>query len=107
MKHMLGSLPMLLTIGVTVLGSADAAFAQSACELQKLLASDGESLDNFGISVAMDGDTAVVGSPRHCENGDSPGAAYFGFRPTTTCVRGEIGTGSCSIDTNARRTRLR
>ncbi len=30
---------MLLTIGVSVLGPADASFAQGACELQELFAS--------------------------------------------------------------------
>ena len=63
MNHMLLSLPMLLTIGVTVLGSVDASFAQNACELQKLVASDGESSEHFGLSVAMDGDIAVIGAP--------------------------------------------
>ena len=63
MNHILGPLSRLLTICVAVLGSADASFAQNACELQKLFASDGESSEHFGISVAMDGDIAVIGAP--------------------------------------------
>ena len=38
----------------------------------KLTASDGAADDEFGYSVAMDGDTVVVGAPNH----GGPGAAY-------------------------------
>ena len=39
---------------------ADAQVTQT--EVQKLLASDKASYDRFGISVAIDGDTAVIGA---------------------------------------------
>ncbi|EYF01444.1 Hypothetical protein CAP_8277 [Chondromyces apiculatus DSM 436] len=42
----------------------------------KLLAADGEGLDCFGSSVAVSGDTAVVGAFREGENGPLSGAAY-------------------------------
>ena len=42
----------------------------------KLLASDGEELDNFGRSVAVSGDFAVVGAPYENENSPFAGAAY-------------------------------
>ena len=45
-------------------------------EVTKLLASDGGSLDNFGISVAVSGDTAVVGARLDDDNGDESGSAY-------------------------------
>ena len=42
-------------------------------QLQKLTATDGEEGDSFGTSVAVSGDTAVVGAP---DNASSTGAAY-------------------------------
>ena len=44
--------------------------------LGKLTASDAAAGDQFGISVAVDGDTAVVGSYRDDEAGDDSGSAY-------------------------------
>jgi len=38
-------------------------------EQAKLLASDGADLDRFGASVALDGDTAVVGATTNDDNG--------------------------------------
>jgi hypothetical protein len=46
---------------------------------QKVFASDGASFDNFGNSVDIDGDTAVVGSFRDGDGTDS-GAAYVFVR---------------------------
>ncbi len=45
-------------------------------EQQKLTASDGSSNDEFGISVAVDADTAVIGAHWHDKVGDNSGAAY-------------------------------
>src|SRR4051794_30671794 len=42
----------------------------------KLLASDGTDFDTLGSSVALSGDTAVVGAPRNDERGTDAGAAY-------------------------------
>jgi hypothetical protein len=42
----------------------------------KLLASDGAADDELGASVALFGDAAVVGAPRHNHSGVSWGAAY-------------------------------
>lgn len=42
----------------------------------KLLADDGQPGDFFGWSVAVDGDTAVVGAYLEDEKGDAAGAAY-------------------------------
>ncbi|MEZ4224258.1 MAG: FG-GAP repeat protein [Polyangiaceae bacterium] len=47
----------------------------------KLVASDGLADDEFGTSVALDGDTAVVGAPRNFKSG---GAAYAFVRTGTT-----------------------
>lgn len=61
---------------------------QDAVETAKLLASDGAANDNFGVSVAISGDTAIVGA-----NGDDVGAnvnqgsAYvFNAPPTAATV---------------------
>ena len=46
-------------------------------ELEKLTASDGTASDRFGISVAVSGDTAVVGAPHEAVDGrPQEGAAY-------------------------------
>ena len=45
-------------------------------EVKKLSASDFERLDRFGYSVAINGDTAVVGAWSEDSGGDQAGAAY-------------------------------
>lgn len=42
----------------------------------KLTAADGSGGDNFGVSVAMDGDTAVIGASSDRDNGINSGSAY-------------------------------
>ena len=51
-------------------------------QLFKLLPSDGAAFDNFGISVAISGTTAVVGAWKDDDNGSSSGSAYL-FDTTT------------------------
>ena len=46
---------------------------------QKLVANDGLAEDSFGMTVALDGDTAVVGA-----NGDGGGSVYVFVRLGTT-----------------------
>ncbi|MCH7495657.1 MAG: T9SS type A sorting domain-containing protein [Candidatus Marinimicrobia bacterium] len=55
----------------------------SWAEEAKLLASDGAADDQFGVSVSISGDYAVVGAFFHDDNGDSSGSAYL-FRRTGT-----------------------
>jgi hypothetical protein len=45
-------------------------------EQAKLLPSDGAADHFFGLSVAVDGDTAVIGAPRDDDNGARSGSAY-------------------------------
>ncbi|MCH8920375.1 MAG: FG-GAP repeat protein, partial [Chloroflexi bacterium] len=52
--------------------SAEAALA----EVLKLTASDAQASVEFGFSVAVDGDTAVVGAFRESAGGSNAGAAY-------------------------------
>jgi hypothetical protein len=51
---------------------------------QKLTASDGVASDFFGISVAMEADTAVIGASGDDDNGSSSGSAYVFTRSATT-----------------------
>jgi hypothetical protein len=58
--------------------SSSSASAQTPIllESQKLLASDATARDNFGYSVAVSGDTAVVGAYGDDDNGSESGSAY-------------------------------
>jgi len=51
---------------------------------QKLTASDTEDGDIFGASVAIDGDTAIVGAPYESTGGTQSGAAYVFTRSGST-----------------------
>ena len=48
----------------------------------KLTASGGAAYDNFGISVAVDGDTVVVGAPGNDGAGADSGSVYVFVKPT-------------------------
>lgn len=50
----------------------------------KLTASDGAAGDRFGVSVAVSGDTAVVGSANDDDDGTNSGSAYVFVRSGTT-----------------------
>jgi hypothetical protein len=54
-------------------------------EEAKLLASDGAADDWFGYSLAVSGDTAVIGAFRHDDNGPDSGSAYI-VKLTPACV---------------------
>lgn len=45
-------------------------------QIARLTASDGHSIDAFGISVSVEGDTIVVGAPNNSEDAVRAGAAY-------------------------------
>ena len=45
-------------------------------ETAKLIAYDAAADDEFGISVALDGDTAVIGARQNDDNGSQSGSAY-------------------------------
>ncbi len=50
----------------------------------KIIASDGAPLDSFGISVSIDGDTALIGAEGDDDTGDFSGSAYVFIRTGTT-----------------------
>jgi len=51
---------------------------------QKLVANDGAANDYFGNSVALDGDTAVIGAYYDDDNGSKSGSVYVFVRSGTT-----------------------
>ncbi|MFA5103547.1 MAG: FG-GAP repeat protein, partial [Candidatus Thermoplasmatota archaeon] len=53
-------------------------------EQQKLLPPDGVTDAQFGISVDLDGDTAIIGANRDDDNGIRSGSAYIYTRSDTT-----------------------
>ena len=61
--------------------SAEASLAQLALQQAQLTAADGAAVDWFGYAVAVYGDTALVGAPRHEVSGvATAGAAYVFVR---------------------------
>ena len=48
-------------------------------QVTKITASDGAAGDEFGFSVAISGDTAIVGADRDDDNGGESGSAYVYF----------------------------
>ena len=53
-------------------------------QVTKITASDGAANDQFGISVAISGDTAIVGAFRDDDNGTDSGSAYL-FGESALC----------------------
>ena len=51
-------------------------------ELTKIFASDGASADQFGFSVSISGNTAIVGASGDSDNGSFSGSAYIFERDT-------------------------
>lgn len=69
--------PLLRIIAPAALALCVLPLAAQQTEEQKLLASDGASSDSFGLSVAVSGNTAVVGAPWDDDQGAQSGSAYF------------------------------
>ena len=60
--------------------------AQVVNEQAKLTASDATVLDEFGVAVAVEGGTAVIGAWKDDDNGASSGSAYVFERDSLTGV---------------------
>jgi hypothetical protein len=58
-------------------------------QVAKLTASDGTAKDNFGWSVSISGDYAVVGAPADDNNGTDSGSAYI-FKRSGTSWREQV-----------------
>jgi len=52
-------------------------------EAQKLTANDGAAEDTFGVSVSIDGESALIGTPGDDDHGSGSGAAYVFKRGVT------------------------
>ena len=65
-----------------LIGGTRPAYADLGDQLFKLLADDGAEFDNFGVSVAISGATAIVGARWDDDNGPDSGSAYL-FDTTT------------------------
>ena len=77
---MKSSFKMMFLFPLVGLGSLFGVCANAATptanEVAQLLANDAASNDQFGFSVAVDGDTVVVGAYLDDDNGDNSGSAY-------------------------------
>lgn len=60
------------------------AAAQGAEQQSKLIAGDGAVVDQFGVSVSVSGDTAVIGANLDDDAGDASGAVYVFARNGAT-----------------------
>ncbi|EDY84460.1 Carbohydrate binding domain protein [Verrucomicrobiia bacterium DG1235] len=58
-------------------GSAYLLDARTGAQIAKLIPGDGAAYDNFGSSVAISGNTAIVGSRSDDDNGTDSGSAYL------------------------------
>ena len=75
----------VLVVGENIQTQIDLILAENLCttlrtewtQAAKILASDAEASDYFGYSVAISGDTAIVGAIYEDEGGSSAGAAYI------------------------------
>ena len=80
MKIQLKSILSAAICGFVLLLEAPYASAQTLNEIAKLLDSNGEASDGFGGSVAVDGDTAVIGALQADGNVGGTGAAFVFLR---------------------------
>jgi len=65
-------------------GISQASMGGEFMETQKLLAADGAGGDNFGYSLVIDGDTAIIASMLDDDNGLDSGSAYVFTRTGAT-----------------------
>ncbi|RME44209.1 MAG: hypothetical protein D6791_13715 [Chloroflexi bacterium] len=84
---MLSAAVCFLGVALARTGDMDSVIASSMSTVlatvsgaTKLTASDGATRDNFGISVAVSGDYAIVGAHRDDDNGTDSGSAYIFMR---------------------------
>ena len=80
-------------------GSAYIFNVSTGTQLQKLLASDAAAVDNFGYSVAISGNYAIVGAPYNDDGGNDSGSAYI-FAPSFHVTEsGNVGIGTTTPET--------
>ena len=73
----------VLVAGIIGLICATPATGQSVCRVDHVFASDGGVFQNFGLAVAVSGDTSLMGAMTDNDNGLESGSAYvFSFGGT-------------------------
>ena len=73
MKKLTLLVGLVMVLALALPGGADAA---TLGEVKKLTASDAQADDDFGFSVAVSGDTAIVGAYHEDAGGSDASAAY-------------------------------
>ena len=74
----------LFTTTILLLTAAITTHAQTWTQAAKALANDGADYDDFGFSVDIDGDYAIVGARYEDDKGSNAGAAYIFKRSGTS-----------------------
>ncbi|MCH7719493.1 MAG: hypothetical protein IH988_00690 [Planctomycetes bacterium] len=81
MRTELWRLPVGLLFVVLAAGGDPTLYAGETCDLvSQLAADDGEESDEFGFSVAIDGDIAVVGARENTDGNEEEAGAAYVFR---------------------------
>jgi len=79
------AIPVLASILILgLLGFSQDAYAPPFDEIAKITASDAVASDQFGTSVSISGDTAIVGAPGDDDAGAQSGSAYIFVRSGAT-----------------------
>ncbi len=76
MKIQLKSMLFAVICGFVLLLEAPSAFALTLDEIAQLLAGDAAAADEVSLSVAVDGDTTVIGAYIDDDDGSRSGSAY-------------------------------
>ena len=71
------AIPAVAAISFCLIGATSSVYADLGDQLFKLLADDGGQQDNFGWSVAISGETAIVGARLDDDNGSASGSGYL------------------------------
>lgn len=66
-----------INAGAAYLFGKDQGGANTWGQVKKLLANDGVSLDNFGVSVGLNADAIIVGANQNDDKGSNSGSAYI------------------------------
>ena len=69
-----------LNLYPSISGFAKIGTREEWTQIQNLIASDGSAWDQFGYSVSLDGDTALIGARSDDDNGVDSGSAYVFIR---------------------------
>ena len=79
----LSALTVVVVLLVTMGLFSNTAWALTETEAQKLLASDGATGEQFGVSVSVSGDTGLIGAVTDDDLGFNTGSAYVFTRDAT------------------------